>query len=403
MALTMTNNLLKIAIAIILGFMVRLLSRLTTHVAFIPLADEPLVTTTTSSSSFPVEQKNATQSTISTTDSFKNESIYFVHIGKSGGETIKSILQFGCHTRLNRELQAACFAQLHHSQLSQAVQGYLHCFQQARNSVLPAKATAFMFSLRHPLDRTNSWLDYVHPKHCRLDNPQATRQNCMAKAIIDKEQLLNNRSPKTNWLMQFFVNCQINTMHDWARALKVHLPANRTARTVINNDSTADNSNNSQNEQRTCHELAKTSLVGGQSNIGNLDDVPLAAHLIANIRVNYDLAARRFPKTSIYVIRTEYLWNDLKQLDKYLGGSGVFGEANNGKVVNAKRRHVLETQLSTQSIRLLCCGLKLELLTYRILINKAKNLDPRAKTQTLDRAMTRCSFGSWDDLKSCDP
>ncbi|GKY93956.1 hypothetical protein MPSEU_000362500 [Mayamaea pseudoterrestris] len=304
----------------------------------------------------------------------------------SGGETIKSVLGFGCHTRMNLERRSACLKHLKPSKLSASVQGYLHCFQQAKRSILPRQATAFLYSLRHPLDRTISWFHYVHPNHCR--NGTTTRQNCMAKETTDAATATKSRESKhSQWLHQFFVDCHFDTMQDWAQALE--LPSSQSAAAA-------------RNVTPTCHDIATNSLLGGQSNIGNMEEVPLASHLIANIRVNVDLTAKRFPNASIYVIRTEHLWDDLQQLDERLGGSGSFAKAVTGRVANAKRPHVGESSLSARQCQRFCCGLKLELLAYRVLVSKASNLSLKAKQETLDAAMQRCSFEDWDDLKSCD-
>jgi hypothetical protein len=45
-----------------------------------------------------------------------------VHVGKTGGETVKSVLATGCHVMRNAQRRADCLSRLPHSQLSDVVQ-----------------------------------------------------------------------------------------------------------------------------------------------------------------------------------------------------------------------------------------------------------------------------------------
>ena len=315
----------------------------------------------------------------------KNHSIYFVHIGKSGGETVKSILEFGCHARVNLERKLTCFKNLPDSQLSKVVRGYLHCLEQSRSSIAPREATAFLFTLRHPLDRTMSWFHYVHPQHCQLNQTQtrsSSRQNCMA--------LDNVQTHPDGWLAQFFHDCQFTTMARWADALLLELQSTSTT--------------NSNNHNNPCYTLARTSLLGGPSHIGSMEQVPLASHLISNIRVNNEATAHRFPQTPVIIVRTESLWQDLQELDRLLGGSGEFGgKAVENVVMNAKRSDIKSTAegLSKRQTQLLCCGLQQELLAYKELLEQAVNFSLKEKQTTLQLTLERCYFESWKDVYTC--
>jgi hypothetical protein len=356
-----------------------------------------------------------------------------VHIGKSGGETIKSVLEFGCHAKRNHAWKQKCLAELPDSQLSRSTQGYLHCFQQTRSSVSVGQATGFLYSLRHPLHRTTSWLHYVHPKYCvrqsegnetthpasstvtSLSGHTATYQNCRAYRNIYEEQ-------PQGWMAQFFVHCQLDSMAAWAQA-------------VLLSNTTANSGNSSKHSKTTsaCRKLARDALVG---TTGSVHDIPLASHLMANIRVNYQLTAGRrllqaqrntttSTRPSIFVIRTEHLWQDMAALDRKLGGSGSFGgKAQAAFVANPSPNHVqppnrhpkdritatnhiasqsqqASSLLSILETQALCCGLKLELLAYRTLIDQADNLSPTEKADTLQAALQQCHWRSWQDLMGC--
>lgn len=94
--------------------------------------------------------------------------ILFVHVGKSGGETIKQVLAAGCSVMRNAKRRKDCLTGLPNSVISDQVEGYFHCFSvQPRN--MEANATSFLFNLRHPVDRVISWYKYVHPHNCHPD------------------------------------------------------------------------------------------------------------------------------------------------------------------------------------------------------------------------------------------
>ena len=120
--------------------------------------------------------------------------ILYVHIGKTGGEWIKSQLLVVCHTRKNAKLKASCFerfktegsvpataAEVHASketELSRQTIGYLHV-----NTLFPRNghqlASHYLYSVRNPLNRLISWYIYNHPQSCdpREGNSPSCKKN----------------------------------------------------------------------------------------------------------------------------------------------------------------------------------------------------------------------------------
>lgn len=94
--------------------------------------------------------------------------ILYVHIGKTGGEWIKSQLSVICKTRKNPQVKKAClekFQTTSSSQLSLQTVGYFHVHNLfPRNG--HALASHYLFSIRHPLTRLVSWYVYNHPRSC---------------------------------------------------------------------------------------------------------------------------------------------------------------------------------------------------------------------------------------------
>lgn len=96
--------------------------------------------------------------------------IVYVHIGKTGGEFIKSQLAIICKTRKNPKVKQTCLDSFATPQeattaLSRQTGGYLHVHTLfPRNAV--AWASHYLFSIRHPLHRLVSWYVYNHPQSC---------------------------------------------------------------------------------------------------------------------------------------------------------------------------------------------------------------------------------------------
>ena len=93
-----------------------------------------------------------------------NRTMIFVHVGKTGGETIKWRLSVICNMRASLRKKARCFEQFQErgeSQVSKHTIGYMHC-----NALRPKhsiqNATTFMVSVRDPIDRIVSWFQYMH-------------------------------------------------------------------------------------------------------------------------------------------------------------------------------------------------------------------------------------------------
>lgn len=97
-------------------------------------------------------------------------SIVYVHIGKTGGEWIKTQLSIICKTRKNPIVKRSCLDSFQgpnvaSTKISSQTVGYLHTINMYPRN-LHALATHYLFSVRHPLTRLISWYVYNHPQSC---------------------------------------------------------------------------------------------------------------------------------------------------------------------------------------------------------------------------------------------
>ena len=94
----------------------------------------------------------------------KNHSIVFVHVGKTGGETIKWRLKVTCKIRGSKRKKERCleqFRQRQESRLSQSTIGYMHCGAR-RPRFSMSNTTAFLFSIRDPIVSPGDRIQLFH-------------------------------------------------------------------------------------------------------------------------------------------------------------------------------------------------------------------------------------------------
>lgn len=275
--------------------------------------------------------------------------LIFVHVGKTGGETIKQVLKIGCDTRKSTRKREKCFLNLPFSLLSESVSGYFHCYTFYPEESMQ-KPDGFLFSIRHPLDRVLSWYEYIHPKNCGSLSHETP---CMtAKEIEGFPQ---------GWTSRFF-RCFPDIFH-LAEALRGY------------------------HSNSTCETLAWRTIHGEIDRLA----VASAAHMIANYRHYIEQSLGRFPRLDVLAIRTDQLWSDLKSVDRLLGGNGTFvgmeGTRENGSTFKKSAFHDTEA---------LCCALLDEIQLYQLLIRRAVNLPD--KDRILQASVERCGKKSWREL-----
>lgn len=135
----------------------------------------------------------------------RNQTIVFVHVGKTGGETIQWRIKLSCKLRRSKLLKEECFEHFvgeDESALSKATVGYLHC-DKLRPKASFSNATAFMFSLRNPIDRIVSWFQYMHPDNCVPNRPSGA---------------CNLKLDKSPWGSDFYGKC-FPDINDFVRSI----------------------------------------------------------------------------------------------------------------------------------------------------------------------------------------
>lgn len=132
------------------------------------------------------------------------QTILFVHVGKTAGETIQWRMKISCKLRKSTLMKEECYEYFtgEESSLSKATIGHLHC-DKLRPSGSLANSTAFLFSLRNPIDRITSWFQYMHPENCVPNRPSGA---------------CNLKKDNNPWGINFYQTCFPN-VNDFVRSM----------------------------------------------------------------------------------------------------------------------------------------------------------------------------------------
>lgn len=323
--------------------------------------------------------------------------ILFVHLGKAGGDTIRTTLHTSCswspypHIRLRCE-QKSREQGNRETMLSRQTIGVFHT-KRLTPSNAPETATTFLWSLRNPIDRIRSWFYYSHPENCGVVDSLSPACR-LAKAT-------------SGWAFDFYRLCFANVE---AFALSLISESDEDEYISVVNTSTNTNINTNTNTTtgRTCQEIARSGVAGrvwGEeqqrymefyANRGTLP-YPDESHLFFNHMYYVKSTIRAYPDKEVMVVRTEHLWEDLQGIESILGGGTINREAYKDQTHGSGQ--ALKGGLSRCGARALCCSLQDEIRIFTEVLEMASNLDDSKKKQTMDDLYERCTVSSFTELE----
>ena len=296
---------------------------------------------------------------VSTNPQRRRRSIVFVHVGKASGRTIQQTFKAGCYAFRGQRRRRACLTRLTRinqssTMLSQSVKTRIHCDRIGPIKDLDS-TTTFLWSTRDPVDRIVSWYDSTNPANCQ--KKEAIAQNCQ----ID-------RYYREGWVHDFFKICFA------------------TATSFIH--SLRDPDWRSDVETTTgirCNKLAWMGILG-------FAPPDQSTHLHYNYAFYKNSTYSNYPGKETMVVRTEYLWEDLTSVERYLGGSTVFDSKRYDiDVTHGSHAYKLKASLNRDSQQVLCCAIQDEISIYVDLIKRAVNLNASAQETSLKSLAARCN------------
>lgn len=255
----------------------------------------------------------------------------FVHIGKTGGSTLSTLLRNGCHSFVKKPCRNI-------SRRSESYMSRLTTYYHVPDFDRLAKARHlfYAFTTRDPLDRTISAFAYLHPLNVHARNATVHRRYAR------------------------FYNPCFRTLEDFALAL-----GNETSK-------------------EWCNLLAKRALNHGFRRHDHL----FFDHqkIFQNVQQQPSFLAT----AAVMVIRNEFLWQDWASANMWLGQENVsIYPSVRERDVSAMALPVPK-EISTRAREYLCEALHGEYDVYFRLLRSSVNLVPDDLLNSLEIAKTNC-------------
>jgi Sulfotransferase family len=340
---------------------------------------DPNTTTRTMSLSHVIFDSNQSTTRVTALDMNRTRSIAFVHVGKAGGNTVRSALpRLECR-RLQGgwQEQMRCFRDTYRpeSPLARQVNAELHMEMGPKDKDLTNNYDTFLFALRNPVTRAISAYQYLHYNNKK--SPWAQKRHPL------KDAFYNECFPRLQDLLEALEETDMWTANSSStRGLK-DTPTPR---------------HDSLQRPRYCQRIARIVLKGAHPKVKHIN-----VHLLDNYQFYYQRTIERNPTKDVLAIRTEHLWDDLKELDVAMGGPGEF--ENEGEVVNRNRKNqrnmytistptFQDDERQQSQLRNLCCILVDEMKIYQEILNRAVNFDYHRKFQTMQDVWASCGIQS---------
>jgi hypothetical protein len=363
----------------------------------------------------------------------KNRTIALVHIGKAGGMTLRSSTAVFCKQAFNhlkdeeekaKKYNDCVQKKFSHlgNKLSLETNQYFHMWAY-NESALAQYATSFVLPVRNPVDRVISTFKYSHPGKTaivggywfglvlicgisitavflRVHDHSFIFPSCSFHSLGNCDDSTRfTPSEGKPW------GCNVRTSPGWNKTTSaVHTIYHRCfPLPAIEDFAQAGMSpwypishfierNYSMEERWSCRWLARNMIRGTHRSLA-------APHLSYNYEYYASKSVWKFAQKEVFAIRTEHEWEDLVTLDRLLGGSGNF--TNEGKAMKHGSDKYHKSPISTRAYQKLCCLLEHEFAIYQDILDRAINLTPQQKEDTMASLKQKCGVEtSWTEWRT---
>jgi hypothetical protein len=319
-----------------------------------------------------------------------NPKLYLIHVGKTGGSSIVKALSLSNYsksvkcmirrtkTKTTRKNKCYKYPSNTTSKLTQSILGVYHTWSpllnKADKSWLLQNTNIFLFTIRNPISRLQSAYNY----HRDGTHTVIKQNNGKRNTYKDVKQY-------------FYTHCYsdgFNNMITKLRTTGIHKTTN-----TVNDDNMDDDD---------CYTIGKNVLLG-KSNQGDV-------HFQYNYEYYYNYTINQYTEHThaLAVVRTEYPWEDVIQLNQQLGdddaessiSSKNYWNTKKGyKVTHGSENYINDTEdiISIPNAIYLCCLLYNEIEIYQLLLLKARNLSDEQKRISLNELLTTCHVTNKDD------
>ena len=304
----------------------------------------------------------------------------FIHIGKTGGSSLASLLRYGCHSFALKNCRNFKLRSSNETAVSKLTTYYhIPDFNNGTSGLFGKEKglqhVFYVFTVRDPLDRTISAFLYQHPINVIAErfHVRKTRQRPKYLAALKKfggseeavrrqfEIDFHNVDAGRNGHLE---NIMLQTKK--LNATYMCTPTLEDFAMLLDGDE--HERHTSSDSDSECARKVKRAAFSEDS------EMHLSKFSMAYIVDNLGGLASLKNKT-VLVTRTEFLHHDWKSTNQYLGQDEASIEFPSDKVRDSSRvERPVSATLSDEGRKRICMSLRKEYITYFYLLNQASNL-----------------------------
>ena len=274
--------------------------------------------------------------------------VAFIHVGKTGGSTLTSLLANGCHSWIQKPCKV-----INNETLISRLSTYYHVPDFFNGRISKYNYQVYVISVRDPFSKFLSAFTYEHPA-----NIQVAGGNHVRKRIREKRPFFQPCFPSIEYFAEALGD---GDLYDFYYPFPVD--------TVNNSDCTA---------------LARATMN---------NRVMAFQHVYANTKYVVSLLPKNSLNSStILVLRNENLWGDWRTANQWLGQQKDDVATFPSVRIRDYSTVVLPVSKNVSAVgqRRLCRALEPEYQVYLDLIRRASNLGASDKEQALQIARQHC-------------
>eukprot|EP00980_Cylindrotheca_fusiformis_P003507 scaffold781_cov132-Cylindrotheca_fusiformis.AAC.26 len=265
-----------------------------------------------------------------------------IHVGKSGGSTLASVLRNGCHSFMKKPCR-----KIANESIVSKVTTYYHTPDW---EILGKKEYDFyLWLLRDPFARTVSAFRYSHPANINK------RQERFQKRI----------GPRTQ---SIYLRC-FPSLNAFAQSLKVKLNRTSVIHELYKNS-----------EEPTCEVIANA-VIHHRNKI--------STHLYFDIRMFYSQTLHSKP---VFSVRTEFLWEDWVRVNELLGQEPGTVQVNQEEVLRDSNalKLPISSEIGDVEREYLCRAIEPEYEVYFEILSKSINIQEEDFVEMVHIAKKNC-------------
>lgn len=311
----------------------------------------------------------------------------FVHVGKTGGSTISTILRNGCNEIAPKPCRPERVQEQNETAISKLTT-YYHDFKRGarerKQSIFmkPTLHDFYLFTVRDPVDRLISSYLYTHPA-----NKEAAQFSYFKETPLYNQKMKeldgSEAAVREFYLREIFKRSVSEKANE--HIYKCFPTLNEYAALLGDPDEFIEGNWKRFVSEGGCDNVAKLT-------VHNKVDEAMMHHLSNLSFITWNLGIGLVNKT-IMVVRTEYLNKDWIAANTYLGQPKDTIQIPYAKLKDSSKvEQPVKNILTRDNRKKLCFALKKEYNVHLSLIGQSVNLSPNAKAASLQAARESCPW-----------